>query len=259
MPFPAAIRSDRAGPPAPAPDTPWCLFVDVDGTLLEFAPTPEAVHVDDTLRSLLFNASSSLQGALALVSGRTLDAIDRLFAPQRWPAAGLHGLERRDARGQVHRHSAPRESLDRARLSLRDVAARMPGVLLEDKGLSIAIHYRAAPELRPSLRRIVDEVMAELAPSYHVLDGNCVLEIKPSAISKADAVRAFMREAPFAGRRPIYVGDDVTDLDGFAAAERAGGISVAVGDRVEAQVQLPSPRSVHCFLADLAERRDPWP
>lgn len=251
------IRHESAGPRPAQGTQPWCLFLDVDGTLLEFAPTPDAVHVDDALRALLFDVAWTLQGAVALVSGRTIDALDRLFAPQKWPSAGLHGLERRDARGRVHRHVPRRERLDRVRLSLLRLAARTPGVLLEDKGIAIAVHYRAAPELEPALRRVMEEVAAELAPDYHLLDGNRVLEIKPSVATKADAVRAFMREAPFAGRRPIYVGDDVTDVDGFAAVDRAGGLSVAVGDRVDAKLRLASPRKVRALLADLAESRPP--
>lgn len=237
----------------------WCLFLDVDGTLLDIAPTPDAVRVDLELRRLLAEVAAALEGALALVSGRALVALDHLFEPQRWPAAGLHGLERRDARGRLHRHARQRRALDPVRLRLLCLAARMPGVLLEDKGIALAVHYRAAPEFEPSLRRALDEVAADLAPDYHLLEGNRVFEVKPAAATKADAVRAFMLEAPFAGRRPIYVGDDVTDLDGFAAVEGLGGLSVAVGDRVHARLRVASPRDVRALLADLAERGSPTP
>lgn len=231
----------------------------MDGTLLEIAPTPDAVRVDDTLRQLLLDVSLALGGAVALVSGRAVAAVDVLFDPQRWPTAGLHGLERRDAAGVLHRHAAERGRLDAARLTLLQLAARTPGILLEDKGLSIAVHYRAAPEVEHALRRALGGVVADLAPEYHLLEGKQVFELKPAAATKADAVRAFINEAPFAGRRPIYVGDDVTDLDGFAAVERVGGLSVAVGDRVEAQLRVSSPRDVRALLADLAERRSPAP
>ena len=231
----------------------------MDGTLLEIAPTPDAVRVDDALRQLLFDVALALDGAVALVSGRTIASIDRLFEPQCWPVAGLHGLERRDAHGHLHRHAPARRRLDKARLALLYLVARMPGVLLEDKELSIAVHYRAAPEFEPALHRAVTDVVADLAPDYHLLEGKRVFEIKPAAATKADAVHAFMREAPFAGRRPIYVGDDVTDLDGFAAVERVGGLSIAVGDRVQAQRQLASPHEVRSLLADLAALRAPAP
>jgi trehalose 6-phosphate phosphatase len=231
----------------------------VDGTLLEIAPTPDAVRVDDDLTRLLTDVTHALDGAVALVSGRAIAALDQLFAPRRWPAAGLHGVERRDSAGRLHRHAPARQRLDRVRLTLLYLAARTPGILLEDKGLAISVHYRAAPEIEPTLRRTLAELAAELAPDYQLLEGKQVFELKPSAATKSDAVRAFMTEAPFAGRRPIYVGDDVTDLDGFAAVERVGGLSVAVGDRVHAQVRVASPRDVRALLADLSERRSPAP
>lgn len=231
----------------------------MDGTLLEIAPTPDTVRVDDALRQLLFDVATALEGAVALVSGRGIASLDRLFDPQRWPAAGLHGLERRDAEGRLHRHALVRQRLEEARLKLLYLVGRLPGILLEDKGISIAVHYRAAPELEAILRRALDEIATELAPDYQVLEGNRVLELKPSAANKADAVRAFLNERPFAGRRPIYVGDDVTDVDGFAAVERVGGVSVAVGDRVDAQLRVASPRDVRALLADLAECRPPAP
>lgn len=134
-----------------------------------------------------------------------------------------------------------------------------PGTLLEDKGCALALHYRAVPDREPAMRRAVQGIAAELGPDYHVLEGKRVLEIKPVMVNKADAIRAFMSELPFAGRRPIFVGDDATDLDGFAAVEAAGGISVAVGDRVEGQVRVGSPRDVRALLADLTEGRLPLP
>jgi trehalose 6-phosphate phosphatase len=235
------------------------LFLDVDGTLLDIAPTPDAVRVDDALRQLLCDVATALDGAVALVSGREIASLDRLFEPQRWPAAGLHGLERRDAGGRLHRHAPTRQTLAEARLQLLYLVGRLPGILLEDKGRSIAVHYRAAPEVEPELRRALAGITADLAPEYQVLEGNRVFELKPAAATKADAVRAFLDEPPFAGRRPVYVGDDVTDLDGFAAVECVGGVSVAVGDRVNAQLRVASPRDVRALLADLAERRSPVP
>lgn len=227
--------------------------------MLDLAPTPDAVRVDDTLRHLLFDVATALDGAVALVSGREIASLDQLFDPQRWPAAGLHGLERRDAGGHLHVHAPARQSLEEARLQLLYLVGRLPGILLEDKGRSIAVHYRAAPELEQGLRRALAGITSDLAPEYQLLEGNRVFELKPSAATKADAVRAFLDEPPFAGRRPMYVGDDVTDLDGFAAVECVGGLSVAVGDRVNAQLRVASPRDVRALLADLAERRSPLP
>jgi trehalose 6-phosphate phosphatase len=234
---------------------PCCLFLDVDGTLLDIAPTPDAVVVDAALPALLQQVRDALGGALALVSGRSLEQLDALFAPYSWPAAGLHGLERRDERGQVHRAGDDGPVLDEARLALADVVARAPGALLEDKGRSLAIHYRAAPALEHVLRRELRAIAARLGADFHVLEGRRVLELKPVAATKARAIEEFLAEAPFAGRLPIFIGDDVTDLDGFAAVEAAGGVSIAVGDRVEAMMRVASPRDVRVLLADLAERR----
>jgi trehalose 6-phosphate phosphatase len=253
-PTATSISHPVAAPPGTA-TAPWCLFLDVDGTLLDIAPTPDAVRVEDSLKELLAATSDALRGALALVSGRSIATLDALFAPHRWPAAGLHGIERRDATGSVHLAAPDAPALDVARAALAAVVAAAPGALLEDKGRTLALHYRAIPEREVELRRAVRAVADRLGDQYHVLEGNRVLELKPAAATKADAIRAFMVETPFAGRRPIFVGDDLTDLDGFAAVERAGGMSVAVGDRVQAQVRVASPRDVRMLLADLAEGR----
>lgn len=250
--LPFIPRIDR---PDSGDSTHWCLFLDVDGTLLDIAPTPDAVVVDPSLAGLLQRVRDALDGALALVSGRSLEQLDALFAPNAWPAAGLHGLERRDADGRIH-HAGPADpALDAARQSLSDVVARAPGALLEDKGRSLALHYRAAPALEHVLRREIRAIAARLGSDFHVLEGRRVLELKPVAATKARAIEAFLSEAPFAGRRPMFIGDDVTDLDGFAAVEAAGGVSIAVGDRVEAMVRVASPRDVRALLADLAEQR----
>jgi len=237
----------------PEPRDEWCLFLDVDGTLLEIAPTPDAVHVDSGLVELLERVQSALGGAVALVSGRSIATVDTLFAPLRWPVAGLHGLERRDAAGALHTAVARNAELAGVRRELAELAAHLPGVLLEDKGQSIALHYRAAPEHEPALRRAMRSLARRLGDEYHLLEGKMVLELKPSVATKAEAIRAYLGEPPFAGRRPIFVGDDVTDLDGFAAVDGAGGLSIAVGDRVEARARLESPREVRALLARLAE------
>ena len=145
MPLPDFRNDPTQARPATGRDS-WCLFLDVDGTLLEFASAPDAVHVDGALRSLLLQVARTLEGAVALVSGRAIAEIDRLFAPPQWPAAGLHGLERRDARGHLCRHATRSERLDKARLELLRLANRTPGVLLEDKGESIAVHFPSHPQ-----------------------------------------------------------------------------------------------------------------
>lgn len=230
-----------------------CLFLDVDGTLLEFAPTPDAVQVDEPLRQLLGALSQRLDGAVALVSGRTLGALDELFWPLNLPAAGIHGFERRGADGIVHRPALPHAALDPVRERLASFARAQPGVLLEDKGSALALHYRGARGVRAEAHLIVGNAAASLDPAFTILEGEQVLEIKPAHTSKASAVEAFMNEPPFAGRRPVYIGDDVTDFDGFSAVRRNGGFDIAVGDRVSARWALANPHAVRDWLGMLLQ------
>ena len=232
----------------------YCLFLDVDGTLLEFAATPGEVRVDPALAALIERSSESLGGALALVSGRSLADLDRLFAPRRLPAAGLHGLERRDARGTITGPPRGRSQLETARAMLDAIATQHPGVLVEDKGASIAVHYRQAPELEDSIAWMLEQLVRDLGSDFDLQPGACVLELKLRGPNKADAIRAFLTEPPFAGRMPVFAGDDLTDLDGFAAVERAGGLSISVGDRVRGRLRLASPAQLRAFLADLLSR-----
>jgi trehalose 6-phosphate phosphatase len=236
---------------APAFSREWCLFLDVDGTLLELADTPSGVAVDRELKDLLARVAQTLGGALALVSGRRIDVVDRLFAPLRLPAAGLHGLERRSASGTLHGAHDRDVRLDGARAWLAAFVDAHPGTLLEDKGATLAVHFRLAPRLEEAARRAVDAA-ARAVSGYHVQEGKMVLEIKPQGVTKATAAEAFMREPPFKGRTPVFVGDDLTDRDGLRLAESMGGISIAVGDRIEGQWRLAGPAEVRRWLASLA-------
>jgi trehalose 6-phosphate phosphatase len=246
----------RNGQPAghrEEPDARVCLFLDVDGTLLEFADSPEHVTADAELRTLLRHAALATDGAAAFVSGRSLAQIDHMFAPLLWPAAGLHGLERRDAHGRLHHTPMTPGRVDLALREFERLAAGHVGVEVENKGLAIALHYRRAPELEATLAAEVEQVACDLGGGYHVQPGSCVFEIKPVGATKADAVDAFLAEAPFAGRRPLYAGDDLTDLDAFAAVERAGGLSMAVGGRVQAMVNFPTVAHFRRYLGELVK------
>jgi trehalose 6-phosphate phosphatase len=229
----------------------YCLFLDVDGTLVEFAATPGEVRVEPSLTALIDQASQALGGALALVSGRTLADLDRLFAPLRWPAAGLHGLERQDASGHVTAPAHGRDQLATARAMLDAIASQHPGVLVEDKGASIAVHFRLAPQLEGGLTWMLEQLVRDLGSDFHLQPGACVLELKLRGPNKADAIRAFLAEPPFIGRIPVFAGDDLTDVDGFAAVERAGGLSISVGDRVRGRLRFATPAQLRHFLADL--------
>lgn len=206
----------------------WSLFLDVDGTLLEIAETPGGVHVSDSLKELLLRETRMRAGALALVSGRSLADLDVLFAPLRLIASGQHGLERRDIHGRVSRANISTQSLQQARILLKEVAATHRGLLLEDKGTALALHYRLAPELEAFAYAAIAKA-AEHTPDFHVQPGKCVWELKPRAVSKGTAIRDFMAEAPFAGRIPVFAGDDFTDEEGFKIVNELGGISILVG------------------------------
>jgi trehalose 6-phosphate phosphatase len=195
---------------------------------------------DKELHDLLQSAKIATSGATALVSGRSLAQIDRIFAPELWPAAGLHGLERRDASGRVHRQPLSPGQFDVALRVFERIANHYPGIDIEDKGLTIALHYRRAPELEASLVNEVQHVADELGGGYHVQRGSCVLEIRPVGATKGDAIDAFLAEAPFAGRRPVYAGDDLTDLGAFRGRRARGRLSMAVGGHVHAMLNFPT-------------------
>ena len=230
------------------------LFLDLDVTLIDIASSPEKVHVPAELKPLLLDVSRHLDGALAIVTGRLLTDIDTLFAPLRLPAAGLHGLEWR-ADGEAEVKVAQAETVDAVRGVVAGMAASRPGVVLEDKGKALALHFRNAPDAQEG---IAAEVAALLGshPGLKAMPGKMVLEIKPAAVSKYTAVRQFMRQAPFAGRRPVFVGDDVTDQDGFRAALEAGGIAIAVAERPDAaaSMTLRTPMAVRDWLLRLSRR-----
>lgn len=237
----------------PPPGAGWSLFLDVDGTLLDFAATPGEVHVPSTLLPVLGRLHERLGGRVALVSGRSIDVLDALFAPLRLPAAGIHGLERRDASGTLHVTGLTRPQLDPARTALREVAERYQGLVFEDKGLSVALHYRLAPLLRPIVLEAARAALATMAPGAHLQHGNHVVEIKSAAADKGRAIGEFMREPPFAGGTPVFIGDDVTDEDGFAWVSAAGGHAVKVGPAPEAgRGWLPGPAAVREWLGRLA-------
>lgn len=216
--------------PASLTGASWAVFLDVDGTLLDIADAPDRVHVHPRVLELLGALRTVTDGAVALVSGRSIADLDGLFEPLALTAAGLHGAERRDASGRLHVH-APDPRLGEVLATLSRWSQAHPGTLVEDKGGALALHYRLAPDHEAAARAVVDRVLDVLGTDFMLQHGKCVLEIKPSGVSKATAIREFMQEPPFAGRRPVFVGDDVTDEDGFEYVRRQGGVAVTVGER----------------------------
>lgn len=206
----------------------WALFLDIDGTLLDLALTPDAVGVPQELPPLLNTLSTSMGGALALVTGRSLAFADRLFAPFRFPIAGLHGAEVRGGDGvEIPAHATPEfEALKQA---LSHEIDAMPGVLMEDKGAAVAAHYRLAPGYEQSLGERMRQYAERAGPGWALQLGKMVFEIRPARSSKGDAVQLFMGQAPFAGRIPVAFGDDLTDESMFAVVNARGGRSIRVG------------------------------
>ena len=224
-----SARSIRPPPESGLEVAHWALFLDIDGTLLDIASNPYAVVVPKGLRTTLSTLRDRLGGALALISGRALSSIDSLFRPLRLPAAGQHGAEIRLASGHVARVWVSPGSLHALRQEIDRVVADLPGVLVERKSMGIAVHYRQVPEVSAELARRLAGVLARRRKGFHMMGGKFVFEVKPADADKARTVEVFMRHDPFVGRIPVFVGDDRTDEDGFAAATRLGGHAVGVG------------------------------
>jgi len=244
----AIHRPSRSLPDAQAE---WAYFFDIDGTLLDLASSPSAVHPDSDIRRLVSGLFIRSGGAVALISGRSLADIDRLFPLISLPAAGQHGLERRDAAGKFHLHSLPDGSgaLDEIRVLLRAVVIRHPGLLLEDKGLSLALHYRSVPQLAGFSHRLMRSLQARLGGGYAIQPGKRVVELKPAGRDKGVAILEFMEEPPFHGRTPVFIGDDATDEYGFAVVNHLGGHSVKVGEgRTAASCRLGDVPAVRAWL-----------
>jgi trehalose 6-phosphate phosphatase len=252
------------GDALPAPPTwgelgrrPVALFLDVDGTLLEFEEHPDLVRATDGLVRLLRGVEDALGGALAVISGRPLHDLDRVFAPWRPLGAGVHGAEVRDRSGERHHHPDA-ATLDRLRAGVREVVAQVPGCWLEDKGASLAVHHRDAPGAGPLLVARLSPLTSP-ASGMVLLQGVLVVELRPAGHDKGTAVAELMSAAPFAGRLPVVVGDDTTDEDAFAAATRLGGLAVVAGPRQDtlATHRLRDPAAVRGWLTQLLEEVRP--
>lgn len=251
---PATTEPPPALPTPPVPD-PACvaLFLDVDGTLLEFAPHPDDVLVEPSLPLLLMSLRQRLGGALAPVSGRPLEQIDRLLGLPPGGAAGLHGAEWRGVDGVVARDAHDAGVLSALSREATAQAALLPGVLVEAKPNAIALHYRNAPSFALAVDRLASVLAAQAGPGFSVQRGDHVVELKPAGTDKGDAVTRLMREPPFRGRVPWVVGDDHTDEHAFAVARSLGGTGVIVGTRrpTVARWALQDPAAVRAWLVEL--------
>ncbi|MBI5922435.1 MAG: trehalose-phosphatase [Betaproteobacteria bacterium] len=245
----------RIGLP-PKPCIEWSFFLDVDGTLLDIADTPDAVRVDTALLDLIGRLHRVSGGAMALVSGRSLSDLEGLLGMPRLPMAGQHGLERRDAAGRLWIHAAPPAAKCAIKEALAPVLARHPGLLLEDKGLTLALHYRLAPHLAAYAHRLMTQLVKEAGGELEIQKGKRVVEIKPASIDKGTAVAEYMAESPFRGRYPVFIGDDLNDEHGFAEVNILGGTSIKVGKGSScARFRLSNVAAVRRWLGEALKGR----
>ena len=248
-------RGAMAAPMGLVPDLgATALLLDIDGTLLDLAATPREVWVPPGLADTLNTLHRRTSGALALVSGRSLNDIDLIFAPEIYPAVGGHGAEMRLATGsEADAVQAPPMDKELKR-RLAAIAKLSPGILLEDKGYSLALHYRLAPQAEKAIYEAVSLIRAELPDApIEVLPGKCVCEIKHAGFTKASGVRELMTHAPFTGRRPLFIGDDVTDETVFAIMPDYDGLAFSVGrEALGVDGHFGTPTDVREFLALLA-------
>jgi trehalose 6-phosphate phosphatase len=232
----------------------WAFFLDLDGTLLEIAETPDAVDADYGELELVGRLSRACDGALAVISGRPIARIDQILSPLVVPAAGQHGAERRDAHGARHRHRFPVQRLKPVAGGIRSFAARHAGLVFEDKGASVALHYRLAPEMAQKALDTVREAAESLGDAVEVQGGKMVVELKPAGCDKGSAIEQFMREPPFAGRTAVFLGDDVTDEYGFRVVNRLGGHTIKVGEGPSAaRWRLANPAAARAWLGEWIE------
>lgn len=230
-----------------------CLFLHVDGALLEIAPTPDAVQVDESLRSLLRVLERACNGALALISGRTICDIDDLFEPLFMPVSGVHGCERRDGQGywrlQTLRSAEFADYCDQ----LFPAVAPLEGILVEDKGCGVALHYRQARQSTALLRQVLEGLTTSLPDTHGAFEGDAVIEVRPHTIDSRSAVRSFLKEPPFQGRVPIVIGGDLTEQDEFLEIRKSGGLAMAVGANTRSEWQLPDPKAVRRWLTSFID------
>src|SRR6476619_3022099 len=265
MPLEDDLAPDRENSPSAVPVprslvphlSETAILLDIDGTLLDLAPTPREVWVPPGLSNTLGRLLMRTSGALALVSGRSLNYIDLIFAPEQFPAVGGHGAEMRISQDSeaVATHAPPMDRELKRRLAA--IAKLSPGILLEDKGYSLALHYRLAPHAEKAIYEAVSLIRADLpnAP-IEVLPGKCVCEIKHSGFTKATGVLELMAHEPFQGRRPIFIGDDVTDEAVFGIMPDLGGLAFSVGRRATGVADyFDEPRDVREWLAHLLHDR----
>ena len=233
----------------PRPMSVWSYFLDVDGTLVDLAATPDDVCFDESLLRELESLRKSTDGAFAIVSGRTIADLDRLFGAAQVSIAGQHGLERRAADGRTRSPVSKPKEQAMFHTSLIQSLGNHERLIVEDKGFSIAVHYRQVPEQYRFLMDTLEHLVKESRGTIGLLHGKFVVEAVPQGVGKGFAIIDYLNEAPFRGRRPVFIGDDITDEHAFAVVNRLDGISIKVGDGSScAAFRLPSVAAVREWL-----------
>lgn len=226
----------------------YAFFFDVDGTLAAIQSRPNEVFIPKQVIANLQRLALFSEGAVALVSGRSISELDALATPLHFPLAGVHGAERRDAADHIERLSLPDDVADSLSALLKEAMAKMPGTQLETKGMAFALHYRRAEHYQQAIMDLAQQMTARF-PVLQLQPGKCVVELKPKGVNKGAAIEAFMQQSPFVGRIPVFTGDDLTDEAGFKAVNAMDGISIKVGGgTTEANYRLPDVERVYHWL-----------
>lgn len=243
--------------PLPQEGEAWALFLDLDGTLSPLKEKPADVVLETRLLDLLQQLHRRLDGALAIISGRSINDLSRLLSPLELPLAGQHGAERHDEVNGYSLSEPDYATLHEAREELRRFLGAHPELELEDKGASLALHYRNAPYKQPTIERQLDSLRERLGDALIMHGGKSVFELRTTSCNKGEAIHHFMQAAPFAQRTPVFLGDDLTDEDGFEAVNALGGYSIKVGQgETRARYRLDDTHAVEAWLKTCLEQ---WP
>ncbi len=243
--------------PLPQEGEAWALFLDLDGTLSPLKEKPADVVLETRLLDLLQQLHRRLDGALAIISGRSINDLSRLLSPLELPLAGQHGAERHDEVNGYSLSEPDYATLHEAREELRRFLGAHPELELEDKGASLALHYRNAPDKQPTIERQLDSLRERLGDALIMHGGKSVFELRTTSCNKGEAIHHFMQAAPFAKRTPVFLGDDLTDEDGFEAVNALGGYSIKVGQgETRARYRLDDTHAVEAWLKTCLEQ---WP
>jgi trehalose 6-phosphate phosphatase len=257
------VAPDLPAPPIPGPEDAWALLLDIDGTLVGFQSRPRDVRLPGEMIAVLARLFVQLEGALAVLSGRTLAEVDRLCAPLRLAAGALHGAQHRDAEGRVRLLRAPTAATDRVARECHLAVRLWEGVHVENKeGVAYVLHYRANPTVADEVKQFATSIALATDGAFETQFGDCVAELKPAGPTKGRSLRELLALPPFAGRRPVAVGDDLTDEAAFAQAASLGGFGVVVGARRPTHANYALATPVHTLLwlqalsHQLGERKD---